>query len=63
MLNTEDVSSGGLRDWHTLDKDEQTQYLVEYGHYLDSLPPTCDIDTKNQRFQRWLGQQGINYTI
>jgi hypothetical protein len=30
-------------DWFELDKEQQTGLLVEYGHYLDTLTPTCSL--------------------
>jgi hypothetical protein len=42
------------RDWDSLDVDEQTVLRIEYGHYLDALPPTCSMDTKIERFRNWL---------
>jgi hypothetical protein len=44
-----------------LPRDEQTRLLVEYGRYLDSLPPTCSLEEKNERFGRWLAERGIAY--
>ncbi len=49
------------RDWHGLDEDEQTELQVAFGHDLDRLPPTCSLDTKIQRFRRWLAERGIAY--
>lgn len=51
-----------LRDWDSLDPDEQTAIRVEYGHWLDSLPPTCSLETKIERFRSWLrDEKGIDY--
>ena len=47
-------AENGLRDWSTLSSDEQTSIRVEYGYYLDGLPPSCDLDTKLERFRTWL---------
>jgi hypothetical protein len=49
------------RDWSELDDDEQTRLLIDYGRYLDSLPPTCSRETKIERFRRWLADRGIAY--
>lgn len=49
------------RDWHDLGSAEQLRLREEYGHYLDSLPPTCLLDSKIERFQRWLAERGVNY--
>ena len=51
-----------LRNWDTLGTDEQLAIREEYGHYLDSLPPTCSMDSKIERFARWLREQkGVLY--
>ena len=55
-------TSNTLRDWDSLDPDEQTAIRIEYGRYLDSLPPTCSLETKIERFRNWLREQkGIDY--
>jgi hypothetical protein len=48
-----------MRDWDSLEAAEQLRLREEYGHYLDTLPPTCSLEEKNARFQRWLGERGI----
>lgn len=51
-----------LRDWESLDAEEQTQLQVEYGYYLDSLPPTCSMQTKVERFRHWLKtEKAVDY--
>jgi hypothetical protein len=50
-----------LRDWNRLDPEEQTRLQVEYGRYLDTLPPTCSLEAKIERFRRWLAPRGIDY--
>ena len=55
-------TSNILRDWESLDSEEQTAIRIEYGRYLDSLPPTCSLETKIERFRNWLREQkGIDY--
>ncbi|MCB1875701.1 MAG: hypothetical protein KDH88_06985 [Chromatiales bacterium] len=49
------------RPWAEIPADRQTALLVEYGYYLDSLPPTCSLETKEQRFRSWLQERGISY--
>lgn len=49
------------KEWNDLGSDEQTRLLVEYGHYLDQLPPTCSMETKVERLRRWLAERGIEY--
>jgi hypothetical protein len=50
-----------MRDWHGLDDGEQTELRVAFGHYLDTLPPTCSLETKIERFRRWLAERGVDY--
>ena len=42
--------------------DRQLELREAYGHYLDSLPPTCSMETKIERFRHWLEEQGIRYS-
>lgn len=51
-----------LQDWEHLTEARQLALREAYGHYLDSLPPTCSLDTKIERFQRWLASQGVRYS-
>jgi hypothetical protein len=48
-----------MREWDSLEAAEQLRLREAYGHYLDTLPPTCSLDAKNARFQRWLAERGI----
>ena len=50
-----------VRTWTSLGTEEQTRLLEAYGRYLDTLPPTCNLDTKIERLRRWLASQGIDY--
>jgi hypothetical protein len=53
-----------LREWGLLEHEEQTAIRIEYGRYLDSLPPTCSMETKIERFRSWLRQEkGIDFKI
>ena len=56
------MNDRALTDWHQLDAREQLQLREAYGHYLDTLPPTCDLEEKTARFRRWLAKRGIRYT-
>lgn len=47
------------RSWDGLSGEEQTALRVEYGHYLDTLPPTCSLEEKERRFAQWLAERGI----
>jgi hypothetical protein len=51
--------AGGPRRWEDLDEASQTRLRVEYGRYLDGLPPTCSLEEKNARFARWLAERGV----
>jgi hypothetical protein len=49
-------------DWNSLAPAEQTAIRVEYGRYLDTLPPTCSLQRKVERFRAWLRDvKGIDY--
>ena len=50
-----------LKEWDDLSSAKQLALREAYGHYLDTLPPTCSMDEKNARFQRWLAERGVNY--
>jgi hypothetical protein len=49
------------REWNELDAAQQLSLREAYGHYLDTLPPTCSLDAKIERFKRWLAEQGVRY--
>jgi hypothetical protein len=54
--------SSKLRDWDSLEAEEQTSIQVEYGYYLDTLPPTCSLESKIERFRHWLKtEKNIHY--
>jgi len=55
------VEQRPLRPWSELDPKQQLALREAYGHYLDSLPPTCSLETKIARFQRWLAERGVHY--
>jgi hypothetical protein len=55
-------SRDDLRAWNDLSGDEQTALRIEYGRYLDSLPPTCSLDEKERRFAGWLSERGIRFS-
>jgi len=50
-----------LKPWRELSSEEQLALREAYGHYLDKLPPTCDLDEKIERFRRWLADRGVGY--
>ena len=47
--------------WSGLDRKQQTQLLIDFGHHLDQLPATCEMTIKEQRLRDWLAQRGIVY--
>jgi len=49
-----------MRDWGALQRDERIKLLIEYGRYLDELPLTCSMETKEQRLKAWLAERGID---
>ena len=55
--------NNSLREWNTLDIEEQTTLRIEYGHCLDSLPPTCSLETKIERFRNWLRDEKASYIM
>ncbi|MEG3618260.1 hypothetical protein V5T82_07350 [Magnetovibrio sp. PR-2] len=55
------MGEGGLIPWQDLTPERQLELREAYGHYLDTLPPTCDVDRKNERFRGWLAEQGVRY--
>lgn len=54
-------NTADLIPWDTLSPEEQLALRETYGRYLDTLPPTCSLETKIERFRRWLGERGIAY--
>lgn len=51
-----------LTPWDALSDERQLVLRESYGHYLDTLPPTCSMETKIERFQRWLAEEhGVSY--
>ncbi|MGF1645286.1 MAG: hypothetical protein ACFCUJ_16735 [Thiotrichales bacterium] len=48
--------------WECLDPEDRLRLQVEYGYYSDSLPPTCSLALKGERFARWLAERGVVYT-
>jgi hypothetical protein len=51
----------GLTPWDALTPERQLELREAYGHYLDSLPPTCSLEEKVARFARWLRERGVRY--
>jgi hypothetical protein len=56
------MADARLRDWRDLSSVERLALREAYGRYLDSLPPTCYLDNKIARFQRWLAERGVAYS-
>jgi hypothetical protein len=56
-----DADSKSPVPWEALSAERQLKLREQYGRYLDSLPPTCSLETKIERFRHWLNQRGILY--
>jgi hypothetical protein len=56
-----DADSKSAIPWEALSAERQLELREQYGCYLDSLPPTCSLETKIERFRHWLNQRGIFY--
>jgi hypothetical protein len=55
-------STSSTVPWEQLSKEQQTQLRIEYGYYIDQLPPTCSLESKIERFRNWLAGRNIVYT-
>lgn len=42
-------------------RPRQIALLEEYNRHLDTLPPTCSMQTKQRQFALWLAERGIAY--
>jgi hypothetical protein len=49
------------RDWPTLSSEEQLALREAYGRFLDTQPPSCDLEVKRERFRAWLADRRIRY--
>lgn len=61
MKTKAEDSAPGLTPWDELTNERQTELRVEYGYYLDALPPTCSLEEKSSRFARWLQERGVAF--
>lgn len=52
-----------MKSWEDLHRDEQIKLLIHYGHYLDELPPTCSMESKEIRLRDWLAEQNVEYGV
>lgn len=55
------VAPDQLRPWRSLTSEEQTALQIAYQQALDREPPTCSLDTKIERFSRWLAKRGVEF--
>ena len=60
MSSTDLSAAGSRRRWSQLPADEQLALRERYGRYLDTVPPTCDLGIKMDRFRDWLALQGVD---
>ena len=56
------MTDKAIREWDSLSPDEQLALREAYGHHLDTLPPTCDLSTKLERYQQWLAGRGVKFS-
>jgi len=49
------------QQWSDLSAAQQLRLREEYGRYLDTLPPTCDLGVKLDRFRAWLAERGVSF--
>lgn len=58
---SETTETGEAVSWVSLSPERQLALREDYGRYLDSLPPTCSLETKLERFRGWLAERGVRY--
>ena len=51
-----------MRRWSDLSEDEQLDLRMAYDRASGTVPGTCSIDQKIQRFTDWLAGQGVSYS-
>lgn len=54
-------ASAPLRPWRSLTAAEQTALQIAYQEALDREPLTCSLDTKIERFARWLAERVVSF--
>lgn len=59
MIETGD----GLKPWSSLADNERDALQAAYQGELDKEPPTCSLETKVERFARWLKVRGIAFSM
>ena len=52
-----------LKPWSSLSAEERDALQAAYQVVLDKEPPTCSLDTKVERFARWLATQGVAFAM
>lgn len=52
---------GSLRPWRSLSEAEQLALRMAYQEALDKEPLTCSLETKVERFARWLAERGVEF--
>jgi hypothetical protein len=58
---TDSAAGAKVRAWEELTAAEQLRLREEYGRYLDTLPRTCDLGVKLDRFRAWLAGRGVRF--
>jgi len=54
MDSSRTTDSEALTPWEHLSSERHIDLRDEYSHNMDSLPPTCSLETKIERFRHWL---------
>ncbi len=52
-----------MKPWSSLVADERDALQAAYQVELDKEPPTCSLETKVERFARWLATRGIAFSM
>jgi hypothetical protein len=58
---TDSLHPTRLSPWADLTAEQQLRLREEYGRYLDTLPRTCDLGVKLDRFRGWLAERGVRF--
>jgi hypothetical protein len=58
---TDRQNAPAVKPWADLTPEQQLRLREEYGRYLDTLPPTCDLGVKLDRFRAWLAARGVRF--
>ena len=62
-MTAEKDTGTALRPWPSLSKDEQLNLRLAYQTAMESMPPTCSIETKTARFAQFLESRGVAFSM